>query len=259
MADAETVLHHFLPAVERRLPFWASVLLGVLLAWTLAELTWVLVPRPHPATPIYRMQSAAVPAFDAGKLADMHLFGAASSSGPVNAPETTLNLVLRGIVAASVNDKQSFAIIASNGVGQVYAVGAQLPGGAQIQSIYPDHVLLMFNGHTQSLRLPKANSSGDTGYNAILPADTPSVVYGSSLPANQNLNQLRNELVSHPERLLDMMRAMPVMENGKLSGYRVFPVGNSNAFAKLGLQPGDVVTAVNGMPLDNPAQSMQIL
>ncbi len=259
MADADTLLHHFLPAVERRLPFWTSVLLGVLLAWTLAELTWALIPRPHPTIPIYRTQSVAVPAFDAGKLADMHLFGSANKSGPVNAPETTLNLILRGIVATSVNDKQSFAIIASNGIGQVYAVGAQLPGGAKIQSIYPDHVLLMFNGHTQSLRLPKTSSPGNTGYNASLPLDTPSVVYGRSLPASQNLNQLRNELVSHPERLLDMMRAMPVMENGKLSGYRVFPVGNSDAFAKLGLQPGDVVTAVNGMPLDNPAQSMQIL
>ncbi|MGH8398816.1 MAG: type II secretion system protein GspC [Gammaproteobacteria bacterium] len=259
MVDADTLRHNFLPVVERRLPFWASLLLGVLLAWTLAQLTWVLIPRPHPATPIYSAQSAATPAFDAGNLADMHLFGTANSNRPVNAPETTLNLVLRGIVADDVKNKQSFAIIASNGIGQVYAVGAQLPGGAQIQSIFPDHVLLIYNGHTQSLRLPKTSSPGNTGYNTALPADTPSVVYGSSLPANQNLNQLRNELVRHPERLLDMMRAMPVMENGKLSGYRVFPVGNSNAFSKLGLQPGDVVTAVNGMPLDNPAQSMQIL
>ncbi|MGH8283478.1 MAG: type II secretion system protein GspC [Gammaproteobacteria bacterium] len=259
MTDADTLLHRFLPMVERRLPFWASVVLGLLLAWTLAELTWALVPRPHPAAPIYSAQSAAAPAFDAHKLSDMHLFGTANNGGPVNAPETTLNLVLRGIVAATAKDKQSFAIIASNGVGQVYATGAKLLGGAQIQSIYPDHVLLSLNGRLESLRLPKSSPASGAGYNAMLPNANPSVVFGRSLSADQNLNQLRNELVSHPERLLDMMRAMPVMENGRLNGYRVFPVGNSNAFAKLGLQPGDVVTAVNGMPLDNPAQSMQIL
>ncbi|MGA9852292.1 MAG: type II secretion system protein GspC [Gammaproteobacteria bacterium] len=260
MADADTLLHRFLPVVERRLPLWASLVFGLLIAWTLAKLTWTILPGPRLATPIYSAQTAAAMKFDAGKLADMHLFGAANiGGGPVNAPETTLNLILRGIVAASSDDKESLAIISSNGVEQLYAVGAQLPGGAQIQSIYPDHVLLSFNGRVQTLRLPKSGNAADSGDNSILPGVVPNVVYGSNLPAYQNLNQLRNELVSHPERLLDMMRAMPVMENGKLSGYRVFPVGNSDAFTKLGLQPGDVVTAVNGMPLDNPAQSMQIL
>jgi len=52
---------------------------------------------------------------------------------------------------------------------------------------------------------------------------------------------------------------MPVQEQGKLTGYRIYPAGNAPAFAQLGLHPGDVVTAVNGIPLTDPAQSMRIL
>ena len=259
MADANALLQRWWPRLEQRLPFWLSVVLGVLIAWSLAELTWALLPRPRIATPIYKVQAAAAPASDTGALADLHLFGTANSGGTVNAPETTLNLTLRGIVAANPDVKRSLAIIASNGIGQTYAVGAQLPGGAVIQSIYPDRVLLSLNGRMQTLRLPKTGNGSGTDDNAMLPSAVPNVVYGSTLPANQSLSQLRHELVSHPERLLDMMRAMPVMQNGKLEGYRVFPVGNSNAFGKLGLEPGDVVTSVNGMPLDNPAQSMRVL
>ncbi len=259
MAGAQTLLRRLMPVVERRLPLWAGVVMGLLIAWMLAQLTWTLLPRPRESTPIYRSRSAATPGFDAGKLANMHLFGVANVSGPANAPATTLNLILRGIVAAAKDNHESLAIISSNGIEQTYAPGAQLPGGAQIQSIYPDRVLINLNGRIQSLQLPKSTGADAAGNTLLPPVSTPNVVYGSNLPPMQNLNQLRNDLIRHPEHLLDVMRAMPVMENGKLSGYRVFPVGNSDAFAKLGLKPGDVVTAVNGMPLDNPAESMGIL
>ncbi|HVC37728.1 MAG TPA: type II secretion system protein GspC [Gammaproteobacteria bacterium] len=260
MADAQAILRRVMPVAERRLPLWIGMLLGLLVAWTLAQLTWALLPRPHETTPIYKSRAAVAPSFDANKLANMHLFGEINVSATTNAPATTLNLILRGIVASSRNSNGSFAIISSNGIEEMYTVGAQLPGGAQIQSIYPDRVLLNLNGRIQSLQLPKAaGATAAGGDNMVSPISAPSVVYGSNLPGTRNLGQLRNDLLRHPEHLLDVMRAMPVMENGKLSGYRVFPVGNSDAFAKLGLKPGDVVTAVNGMPLDNPAESMSIL
>lgn len=259
MANANVLMHRWSAVLERRLPFWLSVILGILIAWSLAELTWALLPRPKSAVPIYNLPMAAAPAFNPNAVAALHLFGLANGNGTTNAPETTLNLTLRGVVAASPNAKQSLAIISSNGVSQMYAVGAQLPGNALLQAIYPDHVLLSLNGRLQTLNLPKSDSSSDGTDTSAAQPPIPQVIYGSNLPATENLNQLRNELVSHPERLLDMMRAMPVMENGKLSGYRVFPVGNSNAFGNLGLEPGDIVTAVNGMPLDNPAQSLQVL
>lgn len=264
MSNASTRLRRGWLGLEKRLPLLTSVVFGLLIAWLLAGLTWSLVPRPEAATPIYKqdVKTAAGESASTGReLAAMHLFGTPAATTTTNAPETTLNLTLRGIAAGGGTRGGSYAIIAASGVGNVYGVGAQLPGGAKVQSILPNHVLLSLNGRLQSLRLPKSTSSSTSPAHPT-GAPTPPVprnVYGRTLPAGQNLSQLRNEIVKHPERLLDMMRAMPVMQRGKLEGYRVFPVGNSSAFSKLGLKPGDIVTSVNGMPLNNPAQSMKVL
>ncbi len=262
MADTQAFLRRFAPVAEKRLPLWVSILFGLLIAWILAELTWEILPRPKEITPAYKTHTVTHQSLDVNTLANMHLFGMMNISATTEAPATTLNLELKGIVAASTDSKISLAIISSNRNEDMYGVGAQLPGGAQIQSIYPDRVLISFNGRIQSLQLPKSKGGGTGDVRADnyqTPVASPGVIYGRNLQTMSNLNQLRNDLIRHPEHLMDVMRAMPVMKNGKLSGYRVFPVGNSNTFAKLGLRAGDVVTAVNGMQLDNPAQSMNIL
>lgn len=250
------------PALAARLPRWISIILISAIAWTLAELTWESVPKPRLAVPIYSAEApASGPGSAAASLADLHLFGTASARSTTNAPETTLALTLSGIVAATPGGRDSRAIIASDGNQQTYAIGAAVPGGAVIRAIYPDRVLLELNGSPQILRLPKA--SGEAATTSVQPTapynPPPAPVYGRPFAPTTSLGQLRQELVMHPERLLDVVRAMPVMANGKLAGYRVFPVGNNKVFARLGLQPGDVVTAVNGLPLDNPAESMRVL
>jgi general secretion pathway protein C len=50
-----------------------------------------------------------------------------------------------------------------------------------------------------------------------------------------------------------------VFANGQQRGYRVYPGRNREQFSKLGLMPGDMVTAINGTPLDDPARGMEIL
>ena len=47
------------------------------------------------------------------------------------------------------------------------------------------------------------------------------------------------------------------MPNGELKGYRVYPGRNREQFVALGLKPGDLVTEINGMALNNPAQAME--
>ena len=54
------------------------------------------------------------------------------------------------------------------------------------------------------------------------------------------------------------MRPQPVFANGVQRGYRVYPGRNRQQFAKLGLQPGDLVLSINGTPLDDPQRGMEI-
>jgi general secretion pathway protein C len=195
------------------------------------------------------------PAIEAGQVADRHLFGTASAQGNAsNAPDTTLNLTLHGIVAGK-RASDSRALIVANGDEEPYAIGAQLPGGAVIRSIYPDRVLLARDGRLEALRLPRSDSNGGGAVTQPSMGLQPRAM----VPGPQSLGQLRQEITSNPQRLMDVVRAMPVMDHGKLTGYRIYPAGNPTMFNQLGLKPGDIVTAVNGIPLTDPAQSMRVL
>jgi general secretion pathway protein C len=50
-----------------------------------------------------------------------------------------------------------------------------------------------------------------------------------------------------------------VFANGQQRGYRVYPGRNRQQFSKLGLLPGDLVTAINGTPLDDASRGMEVL
>jgi len=47
------------------------------------------------------------------------------------------------------------------------------------------------------------------------------------------------------------INAVPNMQNGKLSGFKVSFVRKDSDFSKLGLKRGDIITAINGEALDN--------
>jgi general secretion pathway protein C len=242
---------HFL---QHRGPTLLSVLLVLLLAWLLADLTWSFIPQPK-ATATPAAPAATLRQIDANRVADQHLFGVAGApaGNGANAPDTTLALTLHGIVAGK-RASDSRALIVVNGDEEPYAVGAQLPGGAVIRSIYPDRVLLARDGRLEALRLPTNDTAGAATGNQSAMMQPQAMA-----PPTQSLGQLRQEIANNPQRLMDVVRAMPVMDHGKLTGYRIYPAGNPSQFNQLGLKPGDVVSAVNGIPLTDPGQSMRVL
>ena len=252
----EAVLRRWAGPLQHAAPSIVSVLLILVLAWLLADLTWAFIPRRAATAAYTAPPPVTVHQVDAGRIADRHLFGVATVSGTTqDAPDTTLALTLHGIVAGR-GPADSRALIVANGDEEPYAVGASLPGGAVVRAIYPDRVLLESGGRVEALRLPKEDTASSINTAANAPTLPPPPGMASQ---PQNLGQLRQQIVNNPERLMDAVRAMPVMEQGKLSGYRIYPAGNPSMFNQLGLKPGDVVTSVNGIPLTDPAQSMRIL
>ncbi len=251
----EATLRRWSHVLQHSAPNLVTVFLILILAWILADLTWSFIPQ-HP------VQAAggtapppAVRQVEASQVAAKHIFGTAGA-GPTNlnnAPDTTLALTLHGIVAGK-RAADSRALIVANGDEQPYAIGGQVPGGAVIRAIYPDRVLLERDGRVEALRLPKADDNGVGVASPGMPMQRQ-----QAAPQPQNLGQLRQEIMNNPQRLMDVIRAMPVMDHGKLTGYRIYPAGNPSAFNQLGLKPGDVVTAVNGIPLTDPAQSMRVM
>jgi len=90
-------------------------------------------------------------------LIDAQLFGrAATPTRPLKeivqaAPETRLKLQLRGAFAHS-NPQQSRALIAEQGQSAAYyRIGDQLPGGAKLEQIASEHVILKRSGVIETL------------------------------------------------------------------------------------------------------------
>lgn len=264
----QAALTRALPVITRRLrgrllPFAVFLGLLVLAAYLAARLTWQLAA---PSAALARTEHTAVatssrnPARDrAAQIAAAHLFGTAAETAQQlaaqNAPETSLDLTLLG-VAAGRSGAPSQAIIASgNSAQNTYPVGATLPGGAVIRDILPDRVVLAHNGHLENLSLPMAGTSLLSAKMSFGSSDSASAPQRS--PNAPSAAQVRRDIEQHPQTLADFMRLRPQVHNGHLQGYRVFPGEYPGLFREAGLQPGDIVTQVNGIALNNPGNSLR--
>lgn len=233
-------------------PLLVTVALVIVLAAQLANLLWRILASPDDGAQVpLAGDPSAVPAIDLASIVNAHLFGVATLSGdPAAAPATTANLVLAGTLAGD-EPEQGWAIIgASAQAARVYATGATLPGGAKLAAVYPDRVILDRNGARESLALPRLTSGAGpapVSYN-------PPGAQGASLA-----DSVRELLVQEPAAVNEVMRPQPVFAGGQLRGYRVYPGRNRTQFAKLGLQPGDLVTAVNGAELTDPNRGLETL
>jgi hypothetical protein len=65
----------------------------------------------------------------------------------------------------------------------------------------------------------------------------------------------------NPSILDQVMRTVPSYDAvaQKLRGFRAYPGRNRALFSELGLKPGDLVTAINGQPLDDAQHSQEVI
>jgi len=209
--------------------------------------------------PSLGMAQTSVPVTQAARranvaaIANAHIFGAAAppaqpQQDAANAPQTSMPLVLTGIIADD-DPRTGFAILGeSAAAAKVYAVGDNVPGGARLHSVYEDRVLLDRGGRLESLALPRNAMPG-----MMAEAPPPPPVTTEPLA-----DRMRRLIAEEPGVISDVMRPQPVFAQGKQRGYRVYPGRNRQAFLRLGLRPGDLVTSINGTPLDDPARGQEI-
>jgi general secretion pathway protein C len=200
-------------------------------------------PAPPVAEPPRSVNVAAI--------TNAHLFQAAAvapAQNAANAPQTRMPLVLTGIIAAD-DPRNGLAILGPTAAAaKVYAVGDSVPGGAKLHSVLSDRVVIDRNGTLESLMLPRQPLSG-----AAPPPTTAALQ--TEYPV---VERMRRIVTDQPGLLADIMRPQPVLDQGKMHGFRVYPGRNRAAFVRLGLHPGDIVSAINGTPLDDPARSEEI-
>ena len=253
--------------LSRLIP-WINILMVALLAYSLAQLTWLLaednsdkLATPQPFSPSAPLQASS-PAASLDKVAALHLLGSSeeplptTEKTPISAPETRLNLTLRGLVALS-SQQGALAIIAQgNGAEQAYKVGDTVPGGAKLHEIHADRVILERGGRFETLTLPKdkmvmAEPPAQSRLSSV--GGRAGLGAGPSVDVRQ-LQAIRDTIQKNPQEAMQLVNAQPVMDGGALKGYRLNPGRDRKLFNSVGLRPGDIVTSVNGIPLNDMSQ-----
>lgn len=261
------------PQAQRRLQLLASACLVVLIAQGAARLTWTLWPVSHDAPPPVTAAGApsgagAGHSRDLARVASLHLFGEQTRKptkqpkAPIDAPETQLNLTLTGILYSENADAARAIISSPRSAEKFYRVGQQVPGGATLDAIYRDRVILLRNGRHETLRLPQERLG--TGMEDFAQREKQSHASGRGSvrrSGGQNLDSLsdyRKELVKNPARIQQYFQGRPAMRNGQMIGFRIEPGSDPQLFQMTGLQAGDIVTAVGDVQVDSPDKGIQV-
>ena len=280
----------------RRLQQLRWLLLFLLALWAvlaLSRLVWSLVPRGDleldPAVevinPVKAPASAAAGSdVDIQRMMSWHLFGQAGGEPATaatpspelvenrrdgiekGARETRLDLRLRGVVA-STEEGLGHAIIEYRKQQAVYAVEDKLPvsGNVVLAKVMPRQVVLDNAGTYELLTLfeetgldeqvaaappvppPARRSTGDREVQRRDDAQTTALA-----------SSFRDRLYEDPQSLAEVVNVSAVRSDGVLLGYRVSPGEQRQQFEQLGFRQGDLVTGINGIALDDPANTVRL-
>lgn len=262
-----------------------NTILVIALAHALAALTLALLFGPPSSTtviPALTAESSANPGNappDYAAIAAWRLFGRLEASRPVVAapppppaplPVTPLNLRLVGVFFNEGGSNRALALIAeASGTERGYRVGESLPGGAKLDRVQSDHVVVSRNGRQEVLKLPRLGDPNSTPASPppplLLPnapepeADPATSMQQRAIDASAIAQRLRGEMATRPQALEDIAFANPYVQNGQFLGFRLRPGRDRQLLQQLGLNSGDVITEINGSRLNNPMQGFSML
>ncbi len=223
-------------------------------------------------------EAAKAPVIDAAAAAAKAAAEAQQASGregiEKGARKTRLDLVLRGVVA-STDDGLGHAIIEHRKKQQVYAVEDKLPvqGRVFLAKVMPQQVVLDNGGTYELLVLFDESELGRQvesaarkrpreGAQARGAGRAKKVAAPIDLRGNAEASRLaktyHQRLYQNPQSLAEVVTVTAVRDDGELRGYRVGPGKSAKQFAQLGFKAGDVVTGINGIALDEPANAMRL-
>ena len=245
--------------------------LALAIGYSLAVIALEALPRVAPSNPAEstRQQSAArseTPQQIAAQIARAHLLGKATvesapKAEPVTGPieDTRLNLTLHGVLAYTPPEN-ALAIISSGGRNEkVFAIGDKVVGNATLSEVHPDKVIIRRAGKNEALRLPEQVAALNTVNNAPEANTQANQSAGGSIDLPTNPRELRDKLVKEPSIMADLVIMRPYKRNGQLIGFRIQPKKDPALLRNFGIEPGDVITSVNGIALTSNREGITAL
>ena len=245
---------HFLPRVRGGFIFLLVAALGLLTA----RFLWLLIEPGGAVSQPLRLPATTAPASESSPLATADLmlltrsnrFGTGAPGGDIipDAPATSLNLTLKGVRSVATGTREpasqqvSIAVIQTpDGRALTYHAGDTIIEGVTLDRVLPDRVLIRKSGALETLMM-------DSSIDALAVLSRPGesgLIEGAPRPAT--ISETPAATVNRS--LLASLDIAPVFSDSLLTGYRITTSGPASDLSNAGLEPGDLVTHVEGKPV----------
>jgi len=183
-------------------------------------------------------------------------------------------LTVRLVGTSQLSSGKPYAIIQNaNAEQSVYRVGDMIPDAGQLLAVTATRAVIMHNGHRTAIEIPR-----DEGGSAAAVMQQPGTFrgpIGPGLPPNmrrpgagvRRLSANRflldrstvNSNLQNVAPLFSQIRAIPNVQNGAANGFQLSEIQPNSIFQQIGLQDGDLLSAINGQPVGDPTKAMSMM
>jgi general secretion pathway protein C len=151
-----------------------------------------------------------------------------------------------GVVVAR-RPEASVAILRAGGRSRVVGLGETAFGG-RVAEITSSGVVLDFEGTRTTLRLASAPAAL-----AAAPAPPPLAAAADPGAMSMDRRELERRLSQETSRILAETALVPVQNGSQVEGFAITRMPEGTLLTDAGLKPGDIVTEINGTPIDSLA------
>lgn len=206
---------------------------------------WAELPRQTAQTPRTTPPAAATPASSERAPAPQPPQPIAEAFPSTQSTSTeALPLILTGTIRGRNRHEGTAFIGTDERNPQTYVAGAILANGARLTQIDADSVVLEKGGRFERLYAQNVKSRGSAR---------------SDLLTVGGRQDFTPAVATHTEAITQFIRPNPIYEGDVLIGYEVYAGREAGVFSQLGLQPGDLITALDGLPVVDPKMALQRL
>lgn len=170
--------------------------------------------------------------------------------------------------------KGAFAIMSIAGSDQkMYSENEDIADGVKVLEIYSDKVVVENRGVKQEIFLSQGENTSVASGPTTIPKSA-NIRAGQSSPrpttesaprkrgenlGQQDLRKLRNDIVNDVSILAQYSAPEPLLMDGQVKGFRLHLSNRLRLLYQVGFRPGDVITELNGVRLNDPDTIQQTL
>lgn len=204
------------------------------------------------------------------------LFDASSLIKPK--PDRSIALLEKSTTPMSQSKNKAIAVLSQTGGEQaMYSEGESVTDGVIVVDIFVDKVVIDNRGVRQEIYLIDGDSTevassepqSTTAESASINAGQSSFQVNSNASSDprrggqnlgqQDLQKLREDVINDASLLAQFTAPEPLIMDGQVKGFRLHLTNRLRLLYQVGFRPGDVVTELNGVRLNDPSTVQQAL